>query len=82
MPLKLVVQFQDRLGALETLFQCASPGTGGFLRPLAQLLHLNMSISFNALVVIGGWIGAAALVLATKGQLAMKREKKAFRSVA
>jgi hypothetical protein len=41
-----------------------------------------MSLSFNALIVIGGWIGAAALVLATKGRLAMKREKKAFKSVA
>jgi hypothetical protein len=43
---------------------------------------MNMSISFNALVVLGGWIGAAALALATKGRLAMEREKNEFRSVA
>ena len=55
---------------LAGLFGDASPGSGGFLPPLAQVLHMNLSISFSALVVLGGWIGAALVVLATKGRLA------------
>lgn len=63
-------------------FRNANPGTGGFLPLLAQHLHMNMSISFDKLVVFGGCIGTAALTLPTKGRLAMEREKNEFRSVA
>jgi membrane protease YdiL (CAAX protease family) len=81
-PILLHAAFNSQFHYFPGLFRDTNPGTGGFLPPLAQFLHLNMSFSFNALVVIGGWIGAAALVLATKGRLAMEREKKTFRNVA
>lgn len=55
---------------LAGLFRDASPGSGGFLPHLAQTLHLNMSVSFSVLMVVGGWIGAAGIVLATRGRLA------------
>jgi hypothetical protein len=82
-PILLHAAFNSQVHYFPGLFQYASPGTTGFLLPLAQLLHQNLSIPFNALVVIGGWIGATALVLATKGRLAMERkEKHVFKSVA
>jgi hypothetical protein len=75
-PILLHAAFNTQGHYFEGLFRYASPGTGGFLPLLAQHLHMNMSISFNALVVLGGWIGAAALALATKRRLGMEREKE------
>jgi hypothetical protein len=80
-PVLLHAAFNTQGHYFAGLFRHAGPGTGGFLPLLAQHLHMNMSISFNALIVLGGWIGAAALALATKGRLAMGREKNEFRSV-
>jgi hypothetical protein len=60
------------------LLRHASPGSGGFLPALTQQQHLNMSASFDRLVVVGGWIGAALLALATRRQLAIGREKNEF----
>ena len=60
------------------LFRDASPGSGGFLPHLAQHWQMNISISFTALVVVGGWIGAAVIALATKGRLALGNDKTEF----
>ena len=57
------------------LFRYASPGSGGFLPVLAQTLHRNISLSFDELVVVGGWSGAVVIVLATRGRLAVDERK-------
>jgi uncharacterized protein len=69
-PILMHAAFNTGGSYLNGLFLDAGPGSGGFLPLLAQHCHMNLSISFNALVAIGGWIGAAAVVLATKGRLA------------
>ncbi len=75
-PILLHAAFNTQGRYFAGLFRNASPGAGGFLPLLAQHLHLNMSISFNALVVLGGWTGATAVALATRGgRLGMGREK-------
>jgi len=81
-PILLHAAFNTQGHYFAGLFRFASPGSGGFLPVLAQHWHLRISISFPELVVFGGWIGAAALAFATKGRLAMGREKNESRSVA
>lgn len=55
---------------LERLFRDVRPGNSGFLPHLAQSFHTNVSISFDSLFVIGGWIGAVTVIVITKGRLA------------
>lgn len=80
-PILLHAAFNTQGHYFAGLFRYATPGSGGFLPLLAQHLHMNMSVSFDALVVFGGCIGAAALAVATKGRLAMGQNRKEFRSV-
>jgi hypothetical protein len=75
-PILIHGAFNTGDGYLGGLFRDARPGSGGFLPLLAQHLHMNMSISFSALIVFGGCIGAAAVALATKGRLALGNENE------
>jgi len=72
-PILLHAAFNSQGHYFAGLFVQAGPGTGGFLPLLAQYMHIGMSVQFNALVVLGGWTGAAVLTLKTKGRLGTGR---------
>ncbi len=73
-PILMHAVFNTNGRSLQGLFTNVEPGSGGFLKPLAGILHVNIQMSFALLVALGGWLVASLVVIVTKGSLGYSRE--------